>query len=353
MIVQPLPSSDAQLQFLQHLQRLFEEGEFSATYKYALLLALAELAVELGSENGASLALPISRIAEKFADFYWPQTLPYSVGLQDSPSGILSQNFGKQAAVVRHLMEIRRTGISTLAEARRHPQWPSTLRNIERVVRDMPIRYLQNLAGSPLVFLYDPVVHNGILTLLPGVAFHLRRFQGFVQQLARAGWVTHVRKNGQNAPLVGQAADLENFIFGNSRANLSRVGEALRPIQNNQCFYCAESLKSATAVDHFIPWYRYPRDTALNFVLAHATCNANKRELLAGRQHLDRWLERNLHQGDMVLSSVESLGFVSETHVTSMIAHWAYQQAISQGGQAWLHGKRTEPITQDYLSAFS
>ena len=40
------PSAEQQLNFLQHLQRLFDEGEFVATYKYALLMALAELSVE-------------------------------------------------------------------------------------------------------------------------------------------------------------------------------------------------------------------------------------------------------------------------------------------------------------------
>ena len=42
------PGAEQQLQFLQHLQRLFDEGDFVTTYKYALLMTLAELAVESG-----------------------------------------------------------------------------------------------------------------------------------------------------------------------------------------------------------------------------------------------------------------------------------------------------------------
>ena len=35
------PGDRGQLDFLQHVQRIFDEGEFVATYKFALLIALA------------------------------------------------------------------------------------------------------------------------------------------------------------------------------------------------------------------------------------------------------------------------------------------------------------------------
>ena len=43
-----VPSAEAQLSFLNQIQRLFDEGEFVATYKFALLTALTELSVERG-----------------------------------------------------------------------------------------------------------------------------------------------------------------------------------------------------------------------------------------------------------------------------------------------------------------
>ena len=54
----PAPSPEAQLAFLAKLQRLFAEGDFTATYKYALLISLADLAVEWGHDNGEPLKLP-------------------------------------------------------------------------------------------------------------------------------------------------------------------------------------------------------------------------------------------------------------------------------------------------------
>jgi hypothetical protein len=60
------PSADQQLAFLAKLQRLFAEGDFAATYKFALLIALADLAVEIGADDGAELILTNRQIAERF-----------------------------------------------------------------------------------------------------------------------------------------------------------------------------------------------------------------------------------------------------------------------------------------------
>ena len=44
----PPPTPTEQIAFLGNIERLLSEGQFVATYKYALLIAIADLAVELG-----------------------------------------------------------------------------------------------------------------------------------------------------------------------------------------------------------------------------------------------------------------------------------------------------------------
>lgn len=347
----PEPDAAAQLAFLQHLQRLFQEGDFSATYKYALLLALAELAIECDCVDGAPLEIPMLRLAEKFAEFYWLQATPY-VGERDT-RGVLIQNKGKQAAVVRHLITLRSAGVATMAQARQHGEWATTIREIAKVVRKMPVRFLQNIPGGTIHFLYDPESVRGALTLLPGVAFNLRRFQGFIQQLVRAGWVNHIRSNRSNAHLVGAGANLESFMFGTPRALLAKVQNILAPMQDHKCFFCAQALDSRTAVDHFIPWSRYPRDTALNFVVAHATCNSDKRDLLASGQHLEHWLGRNGRDGDTIAGELHLAGFSSEPGVATIVASWAYGEAVTAGVHVWQARGITERISPNLLQAFT
>ncbi len=63
------PSPQAQLDFLQNLQRLLGEGTFTATYKYALLLALADVCVERGEDTAATFQVQTAWLAEKFVAY--------------------------------------------------------------------------------------------------------------------------------------------------------------------------------------------------------------------------------------------------------------------------------------------
>jgi len=84
------PSNEYQVQFLLSFQRVLDEGLFTATYKYALLLALADIAVEDGDNTGGALTVSVSRIAEKFIANYWRHAVPY-VPQGTSEGGILRQ----------------------------------------------------------------------------------------------------------------------------------------------------------------------------------------------------------------------------------------------------------------------
>ncbi len=348
-----VPTAEEQIEFLQHIQRLFDEGEFQATYKYALLLTLAELAVEQGADVGGEIDLPMPSVAQKFAELYWRQIAPYQSGLPGTEASVISQNLGVQAAVVNHLSEVHRDCAGQFSRARLHPKWKPTLIAISTVIRNMPLRYLQIIGGVQVPFLYEFPAPPGAIRLKPGVAFNLRRYQALIQQFARAGWIDHVRANSRNTAMLGQLDDLESFMFGSKRAALGLVAPVLAEIQSDRCFYCQEGLRNAFEVDHFIPWARYPRDTAHNFVLAHRTCNNDKRELLAAKPHLDHWLERMNQYGDEIGGRLSELGFVSDARCSALVARWAYEQAVAVNGQAWAGRGVVVPIGSDYLEAFA
>jgi 5-methylcytosine-specific restriction endonuclease McrA len=347
-----VPTAGEQIDFLQQIQRLFAEGEFQATYKYALLLTLAELAVEHGDDSGAELDLPMPRVAEKFAELYWRQASPYQSGQHGTVASILSQNLGAQAAVVNRLAEIHQDCGGQFSRARLHPNWKGVLSGISSVIRNMPLRYLQIIGGKQVPFLYDYPARPGLIRLKSGVAFNLRRYQMLIQQLARAGWVDHVRGNSRNTPMLGQLDDLESFMFGSKRASLGMVVPVLAKVQSDRCFYCSNRLQNASEVDHFIPWARYPRDTAHNFVLAHRTCNKDKRELLAARQHLEHWLEQIRGYGDEIGGQLAKLGFVSDAASSKAVTRWAYEQAVTVSAHAWAGRGVVVPVGPEYLEVF-
>jgi len=348
-----IPTSQQQLDFLKKIQRLFDEGDFVATYKFALLAALTELAVERGDDSGDALPLTMREIAEKFAELYWPQTTPYLSRQPGTRRGVLSQNLGQQAAVINHLLILRAGGAKTIIDARKHPKWGKQIGQIAGVVRNMPVKYFQNMGGRSVFFLYELPGPREPLVLKPGVAYNLRRFQGFIQQLVRAGWVAHVRGNRSNLKIVGQTDDLETFMFHANRSRLREVADFLREYDGAKCFYCGGRLGGAVDVDHFIPWSHYPRDTGHNFVLAHKTCNSRKRDTLAARGHLEHWIERNTQAGGDFHREMEGLGFMVDWTGTRTIARWAYQQGIDVGSRAWVERDLYESVDSRYMKLLS
>jgi hypothetical protein len=95
----PPPSAEAQLAFLGKLQRLFAEGDFTATYKFALLVSLADLALERGSDDGSELHVTNAQIADRFIFHYWQQAAPFGSTEAGATPGVLVQNHGTQVLV--------------------------------------------------------------------------------------------------------------------------------------------------------------------------------------------------------------------------------------------------------------
>lgn len=344
------PAAEEQILFLQHIQRLFDEGEFQATYKFALLLSLAELAVEYGDDSGEPLDLPMALVGEKFAELYWRQLAPFSTGQPETVAEVLSQNLGAQAAAVTRLLRIHQSSGGRLSVARSDKtQWRKVVAEIARIVSVMPMRYLQVIGGSQVQFLYEYPVTSRTLTLKPGIAYNFRRYQPLVQQFARAAWVDHVRRNKRNSPMLGKIDDLGSFMFGSSRNILVAVAPLLAKMQSGKCFYCRESISGEPEVDHFIPWSRYPRDTAHNFVLAHGKCNNQKREMLAAKPHLEHWLEQIDRHGQEIGELLTAEGFLADVTGSRSVTRWAYHQAASASGHAWIREKLTEPVGSEYL----
>jgi hypothetical protein len=339
------PSAEDQVRFLSNLQRLLAEGQFVATYKYALLLALADLAVEQGDDTDATLKIPTALIAEKFIHYYWRQTVPY-VPRQGSGSTarILRQNTARQAEVVSRLENMRdRVGQSLVVVQQDQRRWQSLVRGIERVVTIMPLWKLQTVGGQPLEFLYGRSAESRFIELKPGVAYCLRKFHDLITDLVRGAWVRYIRR--VNADMLDTNVDLHEFLFGSERASLGIIQSILQEFQEGKCFYCKARLdRGAAHVDHFIPWARYPVDLGHNFVLAHGSCNSSKGDRLAAVDHLRVWMDRNSRYGSQLDAEFKRRDLVSDLDSTRQIAQWAYSQTYQAHGLTWLRGDTLVPL---------
>ena len=336
------PSPEEQVRFIANIERILSEGSFVATYKYALLVALVELAIERGDDSNRRLELPIRDIADKFAELYWRQAAPYEADGISGAGWILHQSTGRQAGAITRLAKLRdelKGNRSNLAEARRTPEWKGLVRQMQSLLKTMPLWRLQRIGHEDIRFLYEPGPRTDHITLLPGVACHLRERAPLIRRLAQTEWLRFVLSLKQNQPALGRAVGLSEFLFGSNRAALSaKVSGPLRELQNGRCFYCERSMPAASAVDHFIPWSRYPHDLTHNLVLAHGACNSRKSDLLGGEVYLRRWIQFVFqHDADLRLIGAEA-GLLVERTTSLAVAKWSYGHAERVQAEVWLGG---------------
>lgn len=348
-VMAPIPSAESQLVFLAKLQRLFAEGDFTATYKFALLISLADLAVELGEDDGSELIISNRKIAERFIQLYWQHAAPYGIGRPGLSVGVLVQNVGSQAAVLSAIADFRAgAGVTTHQQARALTAYGLLVSQVAATVSAHPLKYLQNFGGGTDPFIYERD-NRGSVRLKAGVAYCLRRFYPLVQQLSRAHWIEHIKSNRRNHGVLGDAGDLEDFLFSTSRQSLAIIGAGLRKLDGCRCFYCGNELNDAD-VDHFMPFSLYPRDLAHNFVIAHSACNRSKSATLAARPHLERWLERLQKNAADLTDIGVTAGVVADVATTKRVAAWGYSNSHASGGYAWLAATQYELVDDGYLN---
>jgi 5-methylcytosine-specific restriction endonuclease McrA len=295
---------DDPIRFAERLLALLEEGSFTATYKFAVLLGLMDLCLEHSNRYGEPPPMVTTRqLAEKVVELYWSHTTPF----ENAEGDVLRQNAGKPAVILSRI-ETFRSQVAldlgcTLHRARMtHPrEFESLLDKVEWTLVLMPLPKVQRFGGSEDRFIYDIAWDDNIrrghfhnthefdnrITFVGDAARHLVRLAPLLRPLIQQKWVEMVGRLNQL-----EVAQLESFLFGADRVSLQPVRAPLLDLQRGACFYCGGRLRATVDVDHFFPWSRYPDDRLDNLVVAHPECNRQKKDFLASAGHLASWARR-------------------------------------------------------------
>ena len=329
----PAPSADVQLAFLANVERLLAEGRFTSTYKFALLIALTNIAVEQGDDSGDALEIEIDEIARQYLALYWNMARPYP-----RVDAILKQNreTAKPSRMITLLKDEVHHGKLSYQRLRIHRSTRDGLLTETRRTLTKDVLYrLQTIgtAGDSASrrFLYEhpptsrecaALVH---ITLKPGVSACLRRMRGVIVALVQARWARWIRENDRR---LAADRELEDFLFGSARTNVAIHAERFYELQSGRCFYSGDKLQGPRAgeVDHFIPWSRYPFDSPFNLVLASRKLNNAMRDQLKPIDWRDRWLRRNDESHDVLtLPAPEGFGASEDDAIAARtICSWLY-----------------------------
>ena len=311
-------SQKKQIDFIQYLSRLFKEGDFSATYKFALLQTLADISVERAIEE--RMVVSVRDITEKMVEHYWRQAKPFGGGEQN----YLLQNAGKQSKFIKEIINLQNNGETLNSLMGSNKNWKKLITSLRPTVINGPLWRLQILSNQNENFLYDRYEGNETICFNEGIQECFQVYYDLVTALTRDRWQQKIRSLPSNYGLVGRKGDLENFLFGSQRKSLKKAEELFEDLQEGKCFYCNKELRGNKAVDHFIPWSRYPNDLGHNFVLAHERCNGNKKDLLASMDKYTQWEEVNLVLNAEPITEALSPYFLCNAERSRSVARWAY-----------------------------
>ena len=347
--------------FAEKVLELLDEGRYTATYKYAVLLALIDVCLERTHASGAPPDMVTTRqLAEKIVEIYWPHTVPFAG--QAAPT-VLRQNTVGQAEIVSAIMRFR----GRHAPDPSVPRWQSRVaapeayerlvRRIEWKLIEMPLPRLQIMGQSERKFIYEigwdqqverrevarylggeaSTFDNRVL-LKPGVGEYLLQLSGLLRPLIQRRWAAMI---GQLNRL--EESQLEVFLFGADRTPTGRIRAGLWEIQERRCFYCDTRVQEPAQghVDHFVPWSRYPDDSLDNLVVADQRCNSFKSSSLAAAEHLARWAKR-VAEGSTEYAQLADLAEQAgwDRHaVRSLSVARAIYLRLPDDSRLWLRGK--------------
>ena len=337
-----MTAQDDPFAFGERLLSILSGGRFVATYKYAVLLALLDLALEASAKSGAPPDLVTTeQLAEKVIELCWPHTRAFTQ-LGRAPL----QSSGADALILRRLAAFRAesgaTAVTTIFRARgavSRASWAKLVADVEWTLISQPLPRLQRIGNSDVEFLYTigwnlSDIEGGKLTKRQvrarnfdnrvhfqlGAAQHLVRLGGMVRPLVQRDWTACVARLNK-LPI----AALDEFLFGGlERRALDAVRPALIDLQDGRCFFCDDVLEHRAEVDHFVPWSRHPNNAIENLVVAHSVCNSSKSDYLPDCDHVKTWMERNVARASD-LSTAASLANWESDH----IATWGKDASVA------------------------
>lgn len=358
---------DELIAFGEKLLAILDRGTFTATYKYAVLLALMDLALEATGRDGAPpTSVTTRQLAERIIDLYWPHTRVFSRGSQ---ANVLWQNRPQkdkhgQAEIVTALVKFREatdtTGTTTLHRRRlANPKaWQRLVNKVEWVLVEMPLPRLQIVGRLHVPFLYaigwDTDVRkrdlkaeswDNSIRFIGRAAEYLVRLAGLVRPIIQREWARTVAQFNDLPE-----STLDAFLFGRARDALTPVRPGLFDLQEGRCFYCRKPAKlPEMQVDHFIPWARHPNDAVENLVVAHAGCNSSKSDHLAATAHVSSWRERNEGRRTDLDELARGASWESEAESVLGVARGVYLR-LPDGSPLWRSRSLFEPAARDELT---
>ena len=278
---------ETQIDPVEGILAILDEGSATGTNKFGLLLNLIQLAPQLDPDE---FSISLSDLAMAAVELHWDHASQFdgAVALRQ----VTSPN--RSHATVKAVMDLKASqGIEHWIELDKRAALESaSVRDLQRNLKRNPVARLQTLGGEPLTFLYSTGLVDGVdsIILRREAKEALIRYGSVLVPLVEDRFVRQVLK--ANSQLDTEVHDhVREHLFGSARR---MPGPGLRlsllNIQESRCVYSGESLNTGSSLDHMIPWSRQRVSTLENLTLTTLRHNSAKGRLLLAPESLERWV---------------------------------------------------------------
>ena len=327
---------------------LLDSSKYVATYKWAALDAIIQIASESVEDSGeAPSYISAKKVGTRVMEIYWRQAVPFTADETGKPIFLRQSNLGKNLDIPQIIAEYRKTMSLTakndsLDKARQLD--PSGIGKLEREIQarviGQPLSKLQRFGNgaksSEDRFLFDfswkdeesfGKIHkegfDDSIRFLPGVAQGLLRIQSLLRPYLENLWIQKVADQNRD---ITDAASLEDFLFGAERTTHTKIRPYLVKLQSNKCFYCENTFTGQIEVDHFLSFSKHRNESLDNLVASCRTCNGAKSDSYVSVRHLTKWTARFSHGefSDELDSIAATTGYLRKSSELLKIARSVY-----------------------------
>lgn len=331
---------------LQVIEAILEEGKKASTYKLALLRAINDWVIEHPTRRGDQ-RIPMSWLAIRFIDYYWP-LLVHGRPIRQTVGGNGASHLHR---VFAEFQEANKGGGITPVASTQAAHWASLkdrlvasgegtsdvsrlVAQVRRLVLDQPMQYLHNVSGARLELFglrtaglddYEAARREAmsaeqgrwvrkassleeLLADDPTVLWvPAQLYEGLVplRYCVRAAligrWAQMCEMIPDNANVGPVLPRLEEPSLDRDNVTMAHYRKAYHGFGVESCWISGSPLQKKWALDHVIPWSRFPVQSFWNLAPANGRPNSQK------SNHLVRL------EGD--------LGDRYEAHVETCLAH--------------------------------
>lgn len=312
--------SEANTRPIDQIEGVMNHDKKTATYKFALFRALAEIATQSPNSvtwlaNG-NVALPVRYVAEKWLQYYWPLIESKVFMPQISAEAPDADNWIKFRRSLGMLIGLyaKAGGYSGFRIERNKGALSADKQKLLKIVMSEiasaivigPVKYAGGALITGRVFDYDSATK---CILIPNdLWIELSHLGYWVSQAVILQWAEKTTSLGKGidvASVVGLLLDKEDI---RSTAEARRIFSSFPSLE---CVWTGVSLKDNFEVDHVIPFDLWHNNDAWNLLPASKTANSKKSNKLPSAELLKQSKDRVIGYWELLVA-YEGVKFFKE-----------------------------------------